>query len=339
MNWPLLLNLVANSVILAIITTVVPSTAGGIVSGTAGLALNQAFEAAFIARTIIQPISSMMQAVGNKAVRALGGSDGSVEARSQVRRQLATMACDYFDIGILRPDGRMLLREAWTVSQIQEAIHRLRREKAHGAHIFVRPHGTHALSLVDDLSGETIQRMRYVGFQSAAVVETSPGNFQVWLNHGQIFFDRTFSTQAAKELARRFGGDLSSADWRHFGRLAGFTNQKPNRRLQTGLPPFGRLHECEGHTYSAAREFLEEVKSLATTFSVERTAWTTAGFSSTEDSVRPLVEFHRNPRYDGDMHRADMAWAVHAASRGLPKQQIRDEILHARDLSKKGAPR
>jgi P-type conjugative transfer protein TrbL len=81
MNWPLLLNLVANSVILAIVTTVVPSTAAGIVSGTAGLALNQAFEAAFIARTIIQPISSMMQSVGNKAVRALGGSDGSVEAR------------------------------------------------------------------------------------------------------------------------------------------------------------------------------------------------------------------------------------------------------------------
>jgi P-type conjugative transfer protein TrbL len=81
MNWPLLLNLVANSIILAVITTVVPSTAAGIVSGTAGLALNQAFEAAFIARTIIQPISSMMQAVGNKAVRALGANDGSVEAR------------------------------------------------------------------------------------------------------------------------------------------------------------------------------------------------------------------------------------------------------------------
>jgi len=88
MNWPLLLNLVANSVILAIITTVVPSTAAGIVSGTAGLALNQAFEAAFIARTILQPISSMMQAAGNKAVRALGGSDGSVEARFRANEGL-----------------------------------------------------------------------------------------------------------------------------------------------------------------------------------------------------------------------------------------------------------
>ena len=249
------------------------------------------------------------------------------------------MDCQLFEIGVLRMDGRMLLRSGWSANQIDAALAWLRRENARGAQIFVRPHGAHALSLVDDLSAETIPRMTDAGFQPAVVIETSPGNFQVWLNHGRVLFDRTFSTQAAKELARRFGGDPSSADWRHFGRLAGFTNQKPNRRLQNGLPPFVRLHECEGRTYSAAREFLEEVKSLAKTFSVERTAWTTARFSSTEDSVRPLAEFHRDPRYDGDMHRADMAWAVHAASRGLPKQQIRDEILNARDLSKKGAPR
>ena len=57
-----------------------------------------------------------------------------------------------------------------------------------------------------------------------------------------------------------------------------------------------------------------------------------------DDSVRSLSDFHANPRYSGDCHRADMAWALHAASRGLPEQQIRDEILHARDLSKKGGP-
>jgi hypothetical protein len=68
----------------------------------------------------------------------------------------------------------------------------------------------------------------------------------VWLNHGQTLFDRTLSTRAAKELARRFGGDPSSADWRHFGRLAGFTNQKPKRRLQTGLPPFVACMNARG---------------------------------------------------------------------------------------------
>jgi len=77
----LLLNLVAESVILLIITTVVPTTAAGIVSGTVGLALNHAFEAAFIAKTIISPMSSIMQSASNKAIRAFGGNDGSLEAR------------------------------------------------------------------------------------------------------------------------------------------------------------------------------------------------------------------------------------------------------------------
>src|SRR6266851_4102307 len=141
----------------------------------------------------------------------------SVISHSQVRRQLAAMASDCFDVGILRPDGRMLLREAWTIRQTDQAIQRLRRENARGAHIFVRSHGTHALSLVDDLGVDAIARMTDAGFQPALVVETSPQNFQVWLNHGRTL-DRSMSSCASKELAKRFGGDPSSADRRHFGR-------------------------------------------------------------------------------------------------------------------------
>src|SRR5260370_31487239 len=158
----------------------------------------------------------------------------SVISHSQVIRQLAAMACDYFDVGILRPDGRMLLSEAWTARQIEQAIQQVRRENARGAHIFVRPHGVHALSLVDDLGVDAIARMTDAGFLPALVVETSRQNFQVWLNHGQIL-DRDMSTWAAKELAKRVRGDLSSADWRHFGRLAGCTNRKPERLLPNGL--------------------------------------------------------------------------------------------------------
>jgi len=89
LSWHLLLNLVADSVILLILTTVVPSTAAGIVSGTVGLALNHAFEAAFIAKTIISPMSSIMQSVSNKAIRAFGGNDGSLEARLRANERLA----------------------------------------------------------------------------------------------------------------------------------------------------------------------------------------------------------------------------------------------------------
>jgi len=246
------------------------------------------------------------------------------------------MSSELFEIGILRPDGLMLLRSRWSAKQIDTALGWLKRENARGAHVFIRPNGAHALSLVDDLSPEAIAQMTNGGFQPALVVETSPGNFQVWLNHGRILFNRTFSTQVAKELARRFGGDLSSADWRHFGRLAGFTNQKRNRRLRSGFPPFVRLHECEGRTYAAAREFLEQVKSIAKKAVALQRTQRTSRSTSNQNPVRPLSEFHLDPRYDRDLHRADMAWALHAASRGLSEQRIRDEILRARDLSKKG---
>jgi hypothetical protein len=262
----------------------------------------------------------------------------SVITRSQVRRQLAAMACDYLDIGILRPDGRMLLREAWTVRQIEQAIRPLRRENARGAHIFVRPHGAHALSLVDDLGSDGIAQMTDSGFQPALVLETSLGNFQVWVNHGRILSDHTVSTQVAKELARRFGGDPSSADWRHFGRLAGFTNQKPERRLQNGLPPFVQLHECEGRTYPAARKFLEDVTLLAQEELAKRRSGPRSRPFPIENSSNSLASFHADPRYGGDLHRADLAWALCAAARSLSKQQIREQILNGRNLSKKGSP-
>lgn len=103
-------------------------------------------------------------------------------------------------------------------------------------------------------------------------------------------------------------------------------------------PPFVRLRYCEGRTYSAAREFLEEVESLAKTVIAVRPTRMTSEPPPTENSVRPLKVFHRDSRYGSDLHPADMAWALHAACRGLSEQQIREQIIGARDLSKKGEP-
>jgi hypothetical protein len=40
--------------------------------------------------------------------------------------------------------------------------------------------------------------------------------------------------------------------------------------------------------------------------------------------------------YAGDLHRADLAWAKHAAA-GLTLEQITAKLLNSRDLSKKGS--
>ena len=55
--------------------------------------------------------------------------------------------------------------------------------------------------------------------------------------------------------------------------------------------------------------------------------------------VKPLREFHTDPVYAGDLHRADMAWAKHVAGCGLTLEQIKAELLDGRDLGKKGSRR
>ena len=103
--------------------------------------------------------------------------------------------------------------------------------------------------------------MKGSGFDPAVIVETSPGNYQAWLKHPERL-GKEVGTAAARALAEKFGGDRGAADWRHFGRLAGFTNRKAKYLdASTGLYPFVRLIEAGGEVYPEAERFLAGVKS------------------------------------------------------------------------------
>jgi hypothetical protein len=251
-----------------------------------------------------------------------------------MREQLRAMGCERFDLGIRRDTGEMILREGQGALQIEQAINWLRHENAKGAHIYIRPAGTHALCLIDDLTAEAIERMKAEGFEPAVVVETSPNNFQAWLNHGRVL-EAELSTRAAKHLAERFGGDPSSADWRHFGRLAGFTNPKSERRLPSGLQPFTCLRSAAGSVYSRAAEFLADIEHEQQVASLQ-TIDARNQRSGQSEEIKPLKMFQADPIYGGDLRRADLAWAKHAADSGLTLEQIKSELLNGRDLSKKG---
>ena len=252
-----------------------------------------------------------------------------------VRSQLRAMGCARFDLGVRRDGGEMVLREVQDAVAVAAAVKWLRHENAKGAHVYIRPAGVHNLSLLDDLTAEAIEGMKAEGFEPAVVVETSPNNFQVWLNHG-VILSAARSTAAAKQLAERFEGDPSSADWRHFGRLAGFTNPKPERQLASGVRPFARLRSAKGRVYSRAAEFLAGIVKNETPATV-REPRAQEHRRREGEGVKPLKEFHADPMYASDLHRADLAWAKHAAGCGLTLEQIRDELLNGRDLGKKGS--
>ena len=264
------------------------------------------------------------------------GEKSGVIVQRLVRVQLRAMGRERFDLGVRREAGEMILREGQGAFEVEGAIKWLRHENAKGAHIYVRPAGLHSLSLIDDLTAVEIERMKAEGFEPAVVVETSRNNFQAWLNHGQVL-DAARSTQAAKQLAERFCGDPSSADWRHFGRLAGFTNPKPERQLPSGLRPFARLRSAKGRVYSRAAEFLAGItKSHESAAVQDREPRRPQRRRREGEGVKPLEDFHADPKYAGDLHRADLAWAKHAAGSGLTLEQIGAELLNGRDLSKKG---
>src|SRR5713101_2726008 len=67
----------AFAVVFMIVSIAVPHMAASIAGGTVGLALSHAFEAAFIAQTVIRPITSALQTGFNKVAQFGNGSGGN----------------------------------------------------------------------------------------------------------------------------------------------------------------------------------------------------------------------------------------------------------------------
>jgi hypothetical protein len=256
-----------------------------------------------------------------------------------VRQQIAAMGCELFEVGIFRPetartDASMLLR-VWSPDTLLHSVPWLHLQNHADRHIYIRPKGEHHLSLVDDLTAEAVTAMDRDGFHPAVVVETSPFNFQAWLKHPEPL-DKQLSTATARTLAERFGGDVGAADWRHFGRLSGFTNRKPKYQdVTTGLYPLVRLIEAEGKVYPRADHFLASVRR-----SVEERLQTRERLQTIvlpDGRYRKTIDtFRSDHRYAGDGNRIDLAYAVYALSHGATEAEVAAAI-RTRDLSKKGA--
>jgi hypothetical protein len=174
------------------------------------------------------------------------------------RRQLQAMGVDTFEVGIRDQAGRMLVR-TWSTAKVLESLPWLKRENAKGADVYVRPAGeaNAGLVLVDDLNRGALARMKADGLAPAAVTETSPDNFQAWVRVHDKPIPPEVATEVAADLASRYGGDPNSADWRHFGRLAGLTNAKPKHKDERGRSPYVLAHESPGKLAEMAPELLK----------------------------------------------------------------------------------
>jgi hypothetical protein len=255
------------------------------------------------------------------------------------------MSADLFEIGLYNPDAvpkeSVMIPRVWDAEAILDSIRWMRHQNRDGRNIYVRPKGEHHLSLVDDLTKDAVSAMKSAGFDPAVIVQTSPGNFQAWLKHTERL-SKEVSTAAARALAEKFGGDRGAADWRHFGRLAGFTNRKAKYLdAGTGLYPFVWLIEAEGRIYPEAERFVAGVKN-----EVERQKAERERLREQIAKIAPVLPkdlktldtFRLDTRYGGDGTRIDLAYAVYAFSHGASAAQVQTAI-RSRDLSHKGTER
>ena len=191
---------------------------------------------------------------------------GLLLTRLAIRRQLEAMPHDVFLIRLIHHATRRAFpgERLWTATQLTSVatIRFLRIRNREGCDVYFQPYAENqnAGYILVDLDGADaaiVRAMRVQGHEPCVVLQTSPGHFQAWLHISPSPLEPSLATAVGKHMARTYGGDPASAGWRHLGRLAGFTNQKPQRRSPNGFLPWVKILHARAGLASHAGELLE----------------------------------------------------------------------------------
>jgi RepB DNA-primase from phage plasmid len=187
-----------------------------------------------------------------------------------IRRQLAAMPNDLYLVRLIHHQTRRAFpgERLWTAEQLGSAatVRFLRVRNREGCDVYVQPYASdqnpgYVLVDLDGAQPTVIATMRARGHDPCVVLQTSPGHLQAWIRLSTAPLEPALATAAGKLLAATYGGDPASTDWRHLGRLAGFTNQKPARRTPTGYAPWVKVVETNAVLAPCAETLLRSARA------------------------------------------------------------------------------
>jgi len=182
-----------------------------------------------------------------------------------VRRQLAAMPHELYLIRLIhQPTKRPFPGERlWTTQQLLSlaTIRFLRARNREGCDIYVHPYSQdhnsgYILVDLDRAEPTVLTAMSAQGHEPCVALQTSPGHLQAWVHVSSTPLPPAIATAIGQQLARTYSGDRASTDWRHLGRLAGFTNRKPQRRFHNGNAPWVQVLSTRTGLASRARDLL-----------------------------------------------------------------------------------
>lgn len=264
-----------------------------------------------------------------------------------IRRQLEAMPNELYLIRLIHNQSRRAFpgERLWTAAQLNgNPIAFLRARNREGCDIYIQPYAGEQNAgyiLVDLDAAEltVVERMRAHGYAPCVVLQTSPGHLQAWIRLSTGPLEPAVATAASRQLAHTYGGDLASTDWRHLGRLAGFTNQKPTRRTATGYAPWVKIVHARVGLARCAETLLQSARAVAqaprrsppfaestraTSATSERASFISIAAAEAEEIYRDCMQrwriAERFPQPDWSI--VDLWIARHLLSQGTPATQV-----------------
>lgn len=221
----------------------------------------------------LEPVHGQVHATEQKTTtdrqRNIGDQMGMKNDRTTeaVQLQLRAMGCERFEVGIRDAKKNLMMNRTWSKEEVLKSVPWLKRMNAIGNDIYIRPaqDTKHNLVLVDDIDGVTVEQMMENGHSPALVVETSPKNLQAWLkvvDHEKMTLPEGHRATIARVLTQSYEADPGSADARHYGRLAGFTNQKSEHQDKYGRQPYCLLRHSSGRLASKGRDLVRQAETI-----------------------------------------------------------------------------
>ena len=183
-----------------------------------------------------------------------------------IRRQLAAMPNEFYLIRLIHCTRRRPApgQRLWTARQLgcDRVVRFLRTHNGVGFNVYFWPYAErrnagYIFLDLDHARPHVLQEMCIHGHEPCVVLETSPGHLQAWVRVSTTPLQPPLATMLGRLLAERYGGDPASIDWRHLGRLAGFSNLKPAICTRTGVAPTVRIVYAEPVLASAAQPMLD----------------------------------------------------------------------------------
>ena len=203
-----------------------------------------------------------------------------------MRRQLAGMPNDLYLIRLIHHQTRRAFpgERLWTATELLHpaTVRFLRVRNQEGCDVYLHPYADqrnpgYILVDLDRTGPEVLPLMQANGHAPCVVLQTSPGNLQAWVHVSHTSLLPAVASFIGKQLAQRYGGDLASSDWRHLGRLAGFTNQKPQRRNGRGYAPWVKVLYAQAGLAPAGAALRQQAETAAAIPLPPVSAWLLAG--------------------------------------------------------------